>query len=267
MLRQPAVANRFYPGTPAALAKTIAELKPSEKVESRQAKAIICPHAGYIYSGKLACRTIASASLPETVIIIGPNHHGRGAQAAVSTKNWQMIPDVVPVNKELALKLISGSPHLSENETAHIFEHSLEVQVPLLQAYREDLKIVPITISQISYNMCREIGVTLATVIKDLDEHPLILASTDMSHFESREAGTRKDQLALDCVSKLDDEGLYHTVYNNRITMCGVIPVTISLVAAKLLGAQKAELVGYTDSGEITGDTDEVVGYAGFVIS
>lgn len=267
MLRQPAVAHRFYPGSPAALAKTIEELRPAGEITAQKAHAIICPHAGYVYSGRLACRTIASAVLPETIIIIGPNHHGRGAQAAVSTKNWQMIPDVVPVNRELALKLVSGSPHLSENETAHIFEHSLEVQIPLLQAYRENLQIVPIAVSQISYSMCREIGTTLAEAIKDLDERPLILASTDMSHFESRESGSKKDQLALDCVSRLDDEGLYQTVYNNRITMCGVIPVTITLVAAKLLGARKAELVGYTDSGEVTGDTDEVVGYAGFVIS
>ena len=267
MLRQPAVANRFYPGSPTELAKTIEKLKPEEEITSRKAQAIICPHAGYMYSGELACRTIASVSLPETIIIIGPNHHGRGAQAAVSTKNWQMVPDIVPVNRDLALKLVSGSPHLSENETAHIFEHSLEVQIPLLQAYRPDLEIVPIAVSQISYNMCREIGTTLASVIKECDEPPLILASTDMSHFESRETGSKKDQLALDCVTKLDDEGLYQTVYNNRITMCGVIPVTITLVAARLLGAQKAELVGYTDSGAVTGDTNEVVGYAGFVIS
>ena len=266
MLRQPAVANRFYPGSPTKLAKTIEDLKPKDAITPKKAHAIVCPHAGYAYSGKLACRTIASASLPETIIIIGPNHHGRGTQAAVSTKNWQMIPDVVPINKDLASRLISASPHLSENETAHIFEHSLEVQVPLLQVYQDNLQIVPIAVSQISYPMCREIGTAIASVIKDLENWPLILASTDMSHFESREVGSVKDQIALECVEKLDDKGLYETVYDKRISMCGVIPVTITLIAAKLLGATTAELVGYTDSGEVSGDTDQVVGYAGFVI-
>ena len=267
MLREPAVADRFYPGAADTLERAIKQLHPQDVTEKQEALALICPHAGYIYSGKLACKTIASAVIPESVIIIGPNHHGRGAQVAVSMLDWNMPNGIVPVDRLFAEKLLNSSRHIKEDETAHQDEHSLEVQIPFLQESQPKLKIVPIAVSHINYPMCEVIAESIVSVIESEDIKPLILASTDMSHYESRQSATARDKLAIDMITKLDPKGLYQTVFENNISMCGVIPVTITLLTAKALGATTAELIGYTDSGAISGDTGQVVGYAGFAIS
>jgi len=266
MIRQPAVANRFYPGNPAELERTVRQLLPGDSTQARHAIGVVAPHAGYIYSGAMAGRTIGSVHVPSTVIILGPNHHGRGATAAVSTASWNMPNGVVPCAVDVAEALCARSSLLCEDEAAHAHEHSLEVQVPFLQALQPDLHIVAIAFSALQYEACAEIARALSAVIDASDRDILLLASTDMSHYESREAATAKDTDALNHVLAMDPEGLYRTVLNRRISMCGFIPVTITLLAAMDLGAQKAELIGYTDSGAVSGDTDQVVGYAGLVI-
>lgn len=266
MLRQPAVANRFYPGSPDELRRLVAGLLPGDATEKKPAIAAIAPHAGYVYSGKLAGATIGSVVVPETVVILGPNHHGRGSAVAVSTSSWQMPGGTVPCDIELAEALLAASPQLTANEEAHRHEHSLEVQVPFLQALQPRLSLVPIAVSQIGYDICLEVAAALVTAIQAHDGQTLILASTDMSHYESRRVASVKDHRALDRILALDPEGLYRTIINERISMCGFIPVTITLLAAKMLGAAQADLIGYTDSGEVSGDTDQVVGYAGLVI-
>jgi len=173
----------------------------------------------------------------------------------------------VNVDTKISSFLLSNSPHIIEDELAHRYEHSLEVQVPFLQQLQKNLSIVPLVISRISYNLCREIGETLASAIKKSEKNVLLLASTDMSHYESREAAEKKDLLALKYVQELEPEKLYNTVIENKISMCGFIPVTITLIASKLLGATSSRLIGYTDSGYVSGDTDQVVGYAGLTIS
>jgi len=267
MRRQPAVADRFYPGSPSALNQMISELMPTSPPEKVNALSLISPHAGYIYSGKLACQTISAANIPERVIIIGPNHHGLGPRIAVSTTDWGMPMGVVPIDISLAQSLVMASDLIDEDENAHRHEHSLEVQVPFLQAYQKNLKIVPIAVSHISFSDCQAVADTIADAINAAPAKPLLVASTDMSHFESRARATVKDRLALDKIIELDPEGLYKTVVKENISMCGFIPVTITLLVSKTLGATSAHLVGYTDSGETSGDTDQVVGYAGFVIS
>jgi MEMO1 family protein len=267
MIRQPAVANRFYPGSPAELQRLVAKLLPAETADQKQAIAAIAPHAGYVYSGHLAAKTIGSLQVPETTVILGPNHHGRGAAVAVSTTSWQMPGGLVPCDTTLAEALLAASPLLTADEAAHLHEHSLEVQVPFLQAMQPRLSLVAIAVGQVDYDSCQEVASALATVIAPRGRRVLLLASTDMSHYESRRTASIKDHRALDRVLALDAHGLYRTVVNERITMCGFIPVTITLLAAKQLGATRAELIGYTDSGEASGDTDQVVGYAGVVIS
>ena len=266
MLRQPAVANRFYPGSARELQRVVAELSPEQGREKTKAIAAIAPHAGYIYSGRLAAQTIAATVVPETVVILGPNHHGRGAAVAVSTSPWQMPGAIVPCDTTLAEALLTASPVLQEDETAHLFEHSLEVQVPFLQSQQSNLSLVAIAISHIGYATCQQVAAALASTIAARRDPVLILASTDMSHYETREAARIKDHRALDRVLALDPEGLFKTVVEERISMCGFIPVTIALLAAKQLGATTAELIGYTDSGEASGDTRQVVGYAGVLI-
>ena len=267
MTRQPAVANRFYPGTADALALAVRDLLPKTALRKKKAFAVVSPHAGYVYSGSVAGQVMSAVEIPETVILLGPNHHGQGQPVALSESTWHMPTGDVPIDREIASQLQSALSCSQFDETAHRYEHSLEVQVPFLQAMQKNLKIVPLVISHISYPLCAEIGQALAQVITSSGKDILLVASSDMTHYESRQSAGRKDRLALEKIEALDANGLSRTVMDNRISMCGVIPVTIALLAAVQMGAQEARVLTYTDSGEISGDTDQVVGYAGIVIS
>jgi len=269
MLRSPAVAGQFYPGSEAALLKTLDALVPDIRPdEKKEAIAVVSPHAGYIYSGSVAGETIGRVQVPENVIILGPNHTGHGAPVALMGQGaWDMPMGEVGINKELAALIAKNSPEVVLDEAAHRFEHSLEVQVPFLQYLQKNLTIAPIVVSHISYADCAAVGQGLAAAIKSYGKSVLVLASTDMTHYESRQSASAKDSLALDRIKALDPEGLYHTVVGKRISMCGIMPTTVTLIAALALGAQKADLIRYTDSGATSGDTDHVVGYAGLVIS
>jgi len=221
-----------------------------------------------MYSGRVAAETLSAIEIPRTVLLLGLNHHGRGAPVALSLADWEMPMGRVPVNKETAELLLGSDSPIVHDETAHRYEHSVEVQIPFLQALRQDLEIIPIIFSHVSYAICDEVGAVLAAVLKRRPlQEVLVVASSDMSHYESRESATRKDLQAIRKIEQLDPRGLYDTVHAKRISMCGVIPVTVALLAAIALGATKSELIRYTDSGEVSGDTDQVVGYAGIVIS
>jgi len=173
----------------------------------------------------------------------------------------------VPIDMDLAERILAGSPFIKKDEAAHRLEHSLEVQVPFLQEMQPNLAIVPLVISHISFPMCERVANVLAESIKESGKDILIVASSDMTHYESRRIATQKDSLALDKLLGLDPAGLYQIVVDKGITMCGFIPATIALLASLQCGAQQARLVRYTDSGEVSGDTDQVVGYAGVIIS
>ena len=269
MLRSPAVAGQFYPGNEASLVKTLNDLIPDiQPEEKKEALAVISPHAGYIYSGGVAGETIGRVKVPENVIILGPNHTGYGATVALMDQGaWDMPMGEVPVNEELAAEIAGSSSQIQVDEVAHRFEHSLEVQVPFLQHMQKNLTIAPLVVSHVSYQTCVSVGNGLAEAIKKYGKPVLIVASTDMTHYESRESASSKDSMALERIKALDPEGLYNTVVGNRISMCGIMPTTVTLIAALALGAKKAELIRYTDSGEASGDTSKVVGYAGLVIT
>lgn len=268
MIRSPAVAHQFYPGEAAALRRMIAELTPAAGPGKKKALAVVAPHAGYIYSGRVAAETFARVEVPRDVVLLGPNHHGYGAPIALMRDgSWEMPLGTVPINQELAGAIINRNPELiTPDETAHRFEHSLEVQVPFLQSQQPELTLAPLVLGHLTLAQCTELGSAIAAAIREYGQPVLIVASTDMTHYESRQAASSKDRLALARISDLDPNGLYQTVAANRISMCGVIPTTVALVAAITLGAKRAELVRYTDSGEASGDTSQVVGYAGFVI-
>lgn len=266
-MRIPAVANRFYPGSTRALDLALQDLfAPYQNREQNKALVAVSPHAGYVYSGALAAKTMSSVIVPNSVLIIGPNHHGQGASVALSLEDWDMVGSSVPNNLKLGRLLLDNSDIIHADEVAHKFEHSLEVQIPFLRFQQKDLAITPLVVSAISLPQCEEIAIAIAKSIQAYDKDVLIVASTDMSHYESRENAKKKDELALLAIRELDPEALYRTVFNNRISMCGVIPVVISLMAAKLLGASTAIQVGYTDSGYVSGDSDQVVGYAGIIV-
>lgn len=267
MRRAPAVAHQFYPGDATTLNRMLRELVPDEAAK-QQAIAVISPHAGYIYSGAVAGATMARVDVPEAVIVMGPNHHGMGAPVALMVEgDWIMPLGPVPINTKLAgLILKQTAAPIEADATAHKFEHSLEVQVPFLQHLQPKLTLAPLVISHISYTTCREVGLAVASAIQEYGMPVLMVASTDMTHYESRSSASVKDHRAMKHIEQLDPEGLYHTVTSQGITMCGIMPTTVTLIAALELGATKAELVRYTDSGETSGDTDQVVGYAGFVV-
>lgn len=267
MARLPAVADRFYPGDPVSLKREVQDLIGTAQLDKQKALAIVSPHAGYIYSGGVAAETLRKVEVPETVIILGPNHHGRGTDVALSTTTWQMPMGEVPIDLNLAKMILSKSELIQEDELAHRFEHSLEVQVPFLQALQKNLTIVPLVISQISYQFCEHVAQSIADCIQESGKEVLIVASSDMTHYEPRRIAVKKDSLALDKLLGLDPAGLYRTIVEKRITMCGFIPATIAVLAAIQCGAKQATLVRYTDSGEVSGDTDQVVGYAGVIIS
>ncbi len=267
-MRQPAVADRFYPGSPKALERAVSKLLyPEYESNKEKGIAVVVPHAGYIYSGALAAKTLSSVEIPETVVIIGVNHRGGGISAALSTVAWDMPFGPVPVDTDFSTLLLTNSSHIRQDEIAHSSEHSLEVQLPFLQYLQKKLSIVPLAISSISLPVCQEIGESLAQTVKLSGKNVLFVASTDMSHYIPRETAAKQDRLALKCIEELEPEKLYRTVKDNNISMCGVLPVTIALFAAKILGASSAKLIGYTDSGYVSGDTDQVVGYAGLTIS
>ncbi len=270
IIRSPAVAGRFYPGDAESLRLAIKELAGNHPLPATKQKvlAALSPHAGYVYSGGVAAETLGRVEVPETVILLGPNHTGKGAPVALSTATWNMPMGSVPVNRQFAQALLEATDVIEEDELAHTYEHSLEVQIPFLQVVQPNLSIVPIAISHVSYQILNELGLALAEVIKQNDSgNILIVASTDMTHYEPREAADKKDHYVLKKIADMDPNILYRSVIGHNISMCGIMPVTVALIAALELGATKTELVRYTDSGEISGDTKQVVGYAGVLIS
>lgn len=267
MLRAPAVADQFYPGRPAILREQLQQLVPMG-VEQRAAFGVVSPHAGYVYSGGVAGKVFAGVAIPHEVIILGPNHHGIGAQVAVDTRSgWAMPLGTVSICGELAAAVLASCPQATADTEAHRFEHSLEVQVPFLQTVQNDLSIVPICIGRVPLDELLALGDGLAVAMRTRPSLPLLVASSDMTHYESAEVARRKDHLALQHVLDLDPEGLFRTVRDQRISMCGVLPTVVMLRAALALGATRAELVAYANSGDVTGDQRQVVGYAGVVVS
>jgi hypothetical protein len=207
-------------------------------------------------------------SIPPEVVILGPNHHGIGRQLAVFARGgWELPLGIVPIAEELTTAILAACPQAAADSEAHRFEHSLEVQVPFLQALAPALAIAPLCIGRADLDTLLTLGDGLAAALRTRPVRPLLVASTDMTHYESGENARRKDHLALQRVLALDPEGLYRTVSDQHISMCGVLPTVVMLRAALALGATQAELIAYANSGDVTGDQRQVVGYAGVIIT
>lgn len=267
MERTPAVSGQFYPDNPQILLQQLHSFMP-EDAPATDAIGVVAPHAGYIYSGAIAGAVIGSVAVPDTVLILGPNHHGLGDRAAVYPDGtWHTPLGACGVDEALAQRLLESCPSLAPDVLAHRFEHSLEVQVPFLQVRNPNVRIVPICLGHLPLDQLVSIGRSVGQILLTMEDRPLLLASSDMSHYVSAEEAHRKDMLAIKRILDLDPEGLYQVVREERISMCGVLPVVVLLAAARELGARKAQLVRYGHSGEVTGDDTEVVGYAGIRIS
>lgn len=265
-LRRPAVAGQFYTDNSSDLRAEMATLV-KESPSRERAIGIIAPHAGYMYSGAVAGEVYGAVVVPSTVVILGPNHHGRGARAALSPHEGWLTPfGVAPVDLELAARIKSHAPIVEDDAVAHQYEHSLEVQVPFIQQVNPQARIVPLCLGFGDFNSCLALGAGLAAAIKESPGEVLIVASSDMTHYESAAAAGKKDQLAMDRILALDPEGLLTTCRKNGISMCGVIPAVVMLLAALELGAGEARLIRYATSGDVTGDRQQVVAYAALTV-
>jgi len=267
MKRKSLVAGYFYPKKPDDLKKMIQSMVKDTK-NRKKAICIISPHAGYQYSGPVAGAVYSSVKLPQRYIILGPSHSFTESKVAVMKSGiWETPLGDVEILEELAEMICNGSAVISEDSQAHIQEHSIEVQIPFLQYFHQNISIVPISISAyVSYEELVETGNAVAKAIQSYTEDVMIVASTDMSHYVSQEEAREKDFLAIDKILHLDPEGLHEIVIKENISMCGFQPTTASLIAAKALSARKAELIQYQTSGDVSGNTTEVVGYAGIRI-
>ena len=265
-LRPAAVAGRFYPGDEARIDAALREMVPL--CESPvAASAVLAPHAGWVYSGAIAAETYARVLVPRCVVILCPNHTGLGAARALYERGGFALPGgSVPIH-ESAAQALQQHCALTPDTRAHAREHAIEVQLPILRHRQPDLQIVPIVLGRLSLEDCLEFGKGLARALEGLDEPALVVASTDMSHYLPAERARTLDQCALDRVLALDPEGLYRVVIEKEISMCGFIPSTVALSAALARGAKRASLVRYANSGDVSGDYEAVVGYAGVVVS
>ncbi|HEA47353.1 MAG TPA: AmmeMemoRadiSam system protein B [bacterium] len=266
MVRRAVVAGQFYNGTEASLREQVKKYI-DERAKKEEVIGVLAPHAGFMFSGEVAGAVYSRIILPETFVILGPNHTGAGDPCAIMTKGqWQTPLGEVEIDSDLACKILANSKNLKEDEKAHSYEHSIEVQLPFLQYLRKEFKFVPICLSHLDLATCRDIGKAIAKVIREAKKKVVIVASSDLTHYESQEEANRKDKVALDAVIKLDPEELLNKVEELRISMCGAIPTSIMLIASKELGAKKGELVKYMTSGETSGDYRQVVGYGGALI-
>ena len=273
-VRRPCVAGAFYPANADSLRQTIEDCfthklgpgrMPELGVAERRIVSVICPHAGYMYSGPVAAHSyyhLAVETRPKSFVIIGPNHSGLGSPVSMMGRGaWETPLGKVEIDEKLADAIFKASDLIDIDEWAHLREHSIEVQLPFLQyIYGSDLKFVPICMGFQDLESSREVGRAIAKAVRSVDT--VVVASTDLTHQEPQTSAQRKDQTVIDSVLSLDEEALQERVRSNRISMCGYGPVSAVIVASKSLGAARAELLAYHTSGDVTGDYSMVVGYA-----
>ncbi len=263
--RTTAVAGQFYPSEPDALSAQLDSFLSSQKKE--KAIAVICPHAGYIYSGSVAGAVYSRLEIPGKIILLGPNHTGLGPQFSIMTEGaWEVPNGLLPVDTVLAGRILVETPFFTADESAHAFEHSIEVQLPFIARLRPDAAIIPITMMPALLDYLKKAGQGIARAISGGKEGVLMVVSSDMSHYVPDASAREKDKLAIDRILEMDPEGLLETVTENRISMCGYTPAIVMLYAAKMLGARGGELVKYDTSASASGNFGQVVGYAGIII-
>jgi AmmeMemoRadiSam system protein B len=264
--RPPAVAGRFYPDDPGKLRAEIETYLSAE--EKAPARACIVPHAGYMYSGHVAGAVFSRLEIPQRCIVLCPNHTGQGHPLAIMSQGaWETPLGAVPIDEDLAVSLKQKFPLLTEDSDAHRSEHAIEVELPFLQVLRPDVRFVPICIGTGRLEVLQALGKIIGEVLEQVQGPVLLIASSDMNHYENDAITRMKDGKAIARILALDPEGLYETVITEKITMCGLGPAAAMLTALRRLGANSAELVKYATSADISGDYQRAVGYAGIIVT
>jgi AmmeMemoRadiSam system protein B len=266
IIRHPSVAGRFYPSDPKILLNDVRSYL-SPQTASAPALGCVTPHAGYVYSGSVAGAVYGQLQIPQRVVILCPNHTGKGHPLAImSNGTWETPLGQVPIDTALADALKKEFPLLTEDFEAHRSEHAIEVELPFLQACRPDFTFVPIALGAGQFEILEKLGEALANVIQAQGEKTLVVASSDMNHYENDVVTRIKDHKAIERMLAIDPGGLFDVVMREEISMCGFGPTVTMLTATKRLGATSAELVKYATSGDVSGDREMVVGYAGVVV-
>lgn len=278
-LRKPAVAGSFYAGDSKSLDMQIEKCFlhkigpgkiPSKMIKGeRKIVGLISPHAGYMYSGPIAAHgfyKIALDGKPDTIIILGPNHRGFGADVSIMINGkWETPLGELEIDKDMAENILNNSKIIKVDNKAHQFEHSIEVQLPFIQyIFNKDVKIIPICMTRQDINTDIEIARSICASV--VNKNILIIASSDFTHYEPQEYAQNIDKQAIDAILKFDPKKLYDIIYRQNLTMCGPGPITTMLITCKSLGAKKVELLKYATSGDITGMYNQVVGYASLVV-
>ncbi len=263
MIREPVVAGQFYSRDPRTLRRMIDSYL-EESTSPLTAMAVVSPHAGYVYSGGVAGAVFSAVRLPKRFILIGPNHTGRGYSLALAPEGeWETPLGLVPVDEEMNSSLLSKCPFLHLDPKAHAREHSLEVQIPFLQSLAAELRFSAVCVAAADYPSLESLGHAVAHAVRSVADPVLIVASSDMNHYEPAEIGRRKDGFAIERMVALDPRGLFDVVRERDISMCGFAPAVATLTACVDLGAREGKLIRYANSGDVSGEYDSVVGYAG----
>lgn len=269
MVRAPAVAGRFYPGEPEVLERLVAKLLVNTGAEEPQrAIALLAPHAGWVFSGPVAGAVYSRVMVPDRVVLLGPNHTGMGPPFSLWDRGvWEYPGARVQVDEELARALKSSCPEIIPDPSAHRYEHCLEVQIPFLKARASNLRITPVVVGSSQLDLLKALASGLAEAIRRVRDEVLIVISSDMTHYEPAAVAAQKDQLAVAAMEAVNAEELYRVVRHEGISMCGYAPAVAGLLAGHELGARHGRLIRYSHSGEVSGDSTSVVGYAGMVFS
>lgn len=268
MVRKPVVAGQFYPGSRDALLKMVESLVDKTAAE-KDAIGALCPHAGYIYSGRVAGRVLSYIKPKSSYIIIGPNHTGLGVPFGTDTSDsWATPLGEVKLHKRLSELILKNCRYIKKDSLSCSAEHSLEVQLPFLQCLNKNFKIVPIVATDAVPDVYREIAAAIVKSVKEmkLEKDVVIIASSDMTHYEPDETARKKDASAIEAILELNEDKLLEVVSDLNISMCGLAPSAIMISASKLLGAKKTALVKYETSAASSGDFSSVVGYAGIAV-
>jgi len=270
-LRPAAVAGTFYPAQPERLARLVQDLLGEPPAERRTVRAAVVPHAGLVYSGACAGRVFGAIVIPPIVVVLAPNHTGelraRGGASAWARGAFDTPLGPVPVAEEFVARLLARCPLVEHDPAAHAGEHAIEVELPFVKTLAPEAALAPLVLAWDDWPSCRKLAAALADTVRATAQSVLLVASSDMTHYEPAAVCQRKDRLALEAIERLDGAELLATCRRERITMCGRAPAATVVEAARLLGAAGAEVVDYRNSGWVTGDESSVVAYAGVVIA
>jgi len=268
--RRPAVAGMFYPREAPALRKMVDGFFAAVDASPVPARGAIVPHAGLVYSGQCAAHVLARTAVPPVVVILAPNHTGRCTApggASVWPRGAFATPlGEVPIAEALADALLARCDLAADDRVAHAAEHAVEVELPFLQVLRDDVSLLPIVLAWEEWRRAEHLATDLAGLLRDWPQPVLLVASSDMTHYESAAHAKAKDEKALEAVTRLDGKGLLDVCRREHVTMCGRGPAAVVVETCRQLGAAEATVVDYRHSGDVTGDDSSVVAYAGVVI-